>query len=87
MSKGLGQKIAIKFTKNLIEDISNNVDAFSVTGKERKYIGGEFIDGDYQVDSISEYPPVVLYDCDFNNGSTVGINIFNGGIKLSEVGD
>lgn len=56
MSKGLGQKIVIKFTEELTGDVSNNVDAFSVTGKERKYIGGEFIDGDYQVDSVNRYP-------------------------------
>ena len=33
MSKGLGQKIVIKFTEDLIGDVSGNVDAFTVQGK------------------------------------------------------
>lgn len=56
MSKGLGQKIAIKFTEDLIGDVSGNVDAFTVTGKEFKYVRGPLIDVTYQLDSVERYP-------------------------------
>lgn len=55
MSKGLGQKIVIKFTEDLIGDIGN-VDAFTVTGKEYKYVRGPLIDVTYQLDSVERYP-------------------------------
>lgn len=55
MSKGLGQKIAIKFNKSLTGDINGNDFAFTITGQERKYVGGELIDGDYQVEKVERY--------------------------------
>lgn len=62
MSKGLGFKIALQFTENLIGDVDGNVAAFSVTGKQRKHIRGELIDGDYQVDTITRHSDSGLAD-------------------------
>ena len=57
MSKGLGQKIAIKFTEDLVGDVSvGNEIAFTVTGKERKHINGVLIDGDYEVYKVEPHP-------------------------------
>lgn len=62
MNKGLGFKIALQFTENLIGDVSSNVSAFSVTGKQRKHIRGELIDGDYQVDTVTRHVDSGLTD-------------------------
>ena len=40
MSKGEGLKIGIRFTEDLVGDISGNENAFTVTGKEYKYVNG-----------------------------------------------
>lgn len=56
MSKGQGQKIAIKFTQDLQGDLSGNVAAFSVQGKQYKYINGPLIDKVYTVITVEAYP-------------------------------
>ena len=56
MSKGLGSKIGIKFTDDLIGDVAGNESAFSVTGKEYNYINGPLIDKEYLIDKVERYP-------------------------------
>ncbi len=54
MSKGDGLKIGIKFTEDLVGDISGNESAFTITGQEYKYVNGPLIDGEYEVQSIEK---------------------------------
>lgn len=52
-TKAEGSKIAIKFTQDLVGDVTGNVGAFTVTGDEYKYIKGPLIEGDYQIDTVT----------------------------------
>ncbi len=54
MSKAEGLKIGIKFTDDLVGDVSGNESAFTITGQEYKYVNGPLIDGDYQVKSVEK---------------------------------
>lgn len=69
-----GAKIGVKFDRSLVGDASGNVDAFAISGKERQYIKfpgpelGPLIDGDYQVDTVGNYPAVIYYEDDFSTG-------------------
>lgn len=54
MSKGLGQKIGIKFTEDLIGDVSGNESAFTITGQEYKYVNGPLVDKEYQVARVEK---------------------------------
>ena len=56
MSKGLGSKIGIKFTQDLVGDVTGNENAFTATGKEYQYVNGTLIDGNYQVEKVERYP-------------------------------
>ena len=56
MSKGQGQKIAIKFTEEILGDVSSNVAAFSVSGKQYKYVNGPLLDMTYQVVGVEMHP-------------------------------
>ena len=56
MSKSDGLKIGIRFTEDLTGDVSGSVSAFSITGKEYKYVNGELIDKSYQVVSVESHP-------------------------------
>lgn len=56
MSKGDGLKIGIKFTEDLVGDVTGNESAFTITGQEYKYVDGPLIDGDYLVDKVERYP-------------------------------
>ena len=56
MSKGEGKKIAIKFTEDLVGDVTGSKDAFTVTGKEYQYVNGPLVDKEYQVDKVERYP-------------------------------
>ena len=59
MSKSEGKQIVIKFTSELVGDVSTNLLAFSVTGQEYKYVNGPILDKTYEVLSIANHPTVV----------------------------
>lgn len=56
MSKGDGLKIGIKFTEDLVGDVTGSKDAFTVTGKEYQYVNGPLVDKEYQVERVERYP-------------------------------
>ncbi len=56
MSKGQGGKIAIKFSEEILGDISGNTAAFSVTGQQYKYIRGPLLNVTHQVQSVQHHP-------------------------------
>lgn len=57
MSKGRGKKIAIKFDKPLLGDVSGNEAAFTVTGMERNPLFyGEPALREYAVEKVERYP-------------------------------
>lgn len=62
MSKGDGLKIGIKFTEDLVGDVSGNEPAFAITGQEYKYVGGPLIDKQYVVGKIERYPVQRLWN-------------------------
>lgn len=62
MNKGDGLKIGIKFTEDLVGDVSGNEDAFAITGKEYKYVNGLMVDKTYQVEKIERYPIQRLWE-------------------------
>lgn len=68
--KGQGAKIGIKFTDELKGDVSGNVGAFTITGKQRKHINGELIDGDYQIDKIEKH-------LEIENAILITFKVFN----------
>ncbi len=59
MSKAEGKQIVIKFTSELVGDVSTNLLAFSVTGQEHKYVNGPILNKTYEVLSIANHPTVV----------------------------
>lgn len=56
MSKSDGLKIGIRFTEDIVGDISGNESAFTITGQEYQYVNGPLIDGNYLVDKVERYP-------------------------------
>ena len=61
MSKAEGKRIIIKFTEPITSDVLGNEDAFTVTGKEYKWVDGPdynglLIDKNYQVVSVDSHP-------------------------------
>lgn len=59
--KGKGKKIAIKFTENIVGDVTGNESAFTVTGQEYLYTqgldyNGPLIDCEYEVDTVEMHP-------------------------------
>lgn len=85
MSKGKGRKIAIKFTEDLVGDVSGNEDAFTITGQERIHVDGEFIDGDYQVESVEKKGINDLLRTDVNGVVEFIIDTNKVGIDYSEL--
>lgn len=81
MSKGLGQKIAIKFTQDLVGDVSGSKDAFTVTGKEYQYVNGPLIDKEYQVDKVERYGVVPIWSIVGSSPSLTDV-VFNDGFIL-----
>ena len=81
MSKHEGKKIAIQFTENLTGDVEGNETAFTVTGQELLHIGGELVDGDYQVDTVERYPIPKVWE-DELNGDFDDIEVEDGTIIL-----
>ena len=59
MSKGDGLKIGIKFTEDIVGDVSGNKNAFTITGKEYKYVNGVLINKTYSpIISVEKHPTV-----------------------------
>lgn len=71
MSKGDGQKIAIKFDKPLLGDVSGNESAFTITGMVRNPLKvGELQSKTFQVESVERYgeaPDTILLTFDTYN--------------------
>ena len=62
MSKADGLKIGIRFTEDLVGDVSGNESAFTIGGQEYKYVGGVLLDKDYIVDKVERYPVARLWE-------------------------
>ncbi len=84
MSKADGLKIGIKFTEDLVGDISGNESAFSITGKEYQYVNGNLIDKMYIIEKIERYPTISSYREDFNIGILLGTDVFEGALILGK---
>lgn len=71
MSKGKGQKIAIKFDKPLLGDVTGNQSAFTISGMQREPLqAGELILKEYKVSSVERYgeePDTILLSFDTYN--------------------
>lgn len=70
MSKGEGRNIIVKFTDDLVGDVSDNINAFTITGKEYQWVdgadnNGQLLDKEYQIDKVERYGVVRLW----NSGS------------------
>lgn len=55
-TKSQGGKITIKFTEEILGDISGNTAAFSVTGQQYKYVHGPLLSRTYQIQSVAHHP-------------------------------
>ena len=85
MSKGRGKKIAIKFDKPLLGDVSGNEGAFTISGMEKSPLFyGEPALREYAVDSVERYPIAELWQDDFS-GTKDGVVIGENGLKLESV--
>lgn len=85
MSKSDGLKIGIRFTEDLVGDITGNESAFTITGKEYQYVNGSLIDGDYLIDRVERYPITKVWQDDFNDGSATNTQVTDSGLSLKEV--
>lgn len=86
MSKGDGQKIAIKFTQNLIGDVTENELAFTISGQEYNYVPEGMLESkNYAVESIERYPPNILANANLNTGTLIGL-MNNQGLQLLNTG-
>ena len=56
MSKANGLKIGIKFTEDLVGDVSGNLNAFTITWSERKYIKGPLIARNHKPINVVMHP-------------------------------
>lgn len=82
MSKGRGKKIAIKFDKPLLGDVSGNEAAFTVTGMERNPLFyGEPALREYAVEKVERYPLTVFWRDDFS-GQMDGVEVGENGLRL-----
>ncbi len=69
MSKGKGQKIAIKFDKPLLGDVSGNESAFTITGMVRNPLGvGELEQKQFAVNKVERYPITTFWNDDLGDG-------------------
>lgn len=83
MSKGKGQKIAIKFDKPLLGDVSGNESAFTISGMQRNPLGvGELELKTYTPSTVERYPVATLYEDDFT-GVLDGVEVGANGVKLN----
>ena len=82
MSKGEGLKIGIKFTQDIVGDISGNENAFTVTGKEYQYVNSVLIPGNYIVNTVERHPTAIAWQADFNLGVLTDVENY-GVLKLA----
>ena len=73
MSKGEGRNIIIKFTDDLVGDVSDNINAFTVTGKEYQWVdgpdnNGPLLDKEYVIDKVERYGTPPLWSGVFEQG-------------------
>lgn len=82
MSKGRGKKIAIKFDKPLLGDVTGNESAFTVTGMEKDPLFyGEPKLRQYAVEKVERYPLAELWRDGFD-GSMDGVELGLNGLRL-----
>jgi hypothetical protein len=81
-TKGQGAKVGIKFTEDLTGDVTGNAGAFSITGQQRLHIGGELVNGDYQIDSVERYPTPVYYRAGFGEATLAGTYVIGNKLVL-----
>ena len=82
MSKGDGQKIAIKFDKPLLGDVTGNQSAFTISGMQRNPLGvGELELKTYTPSTVERYPVATLYEDDFT-GTMDGVEVGGNGLVL-----
>jgi hypothetical protein len=77
MSKGEGRNIVIKFTDDLVGDVSDNINAFTITGKEYQWVdgpdnNGPLLDKEYAIDKVERYGVVPIWKDDFIDGAGSG---------------
>jgi hypothetical protein len=58
---------------------------FTIAGKERRHVGGELIDGDYEVKAVERYPIVKVWEDGFEDGEFNGVDAYLGVLSLEEV--
>jgi len=81
--KGAGKRIAIRFNKPLLGDVSGNEGAFTVTGMVRNPLKtGELQPVQFTVDSVERYPVATLYEDDFT-GTMDGVEVGGNGVVLA----
>jgi len=61
MNKGQGKIVTIKFTEDLVGDVSGNESAFTISGQEYQWVdgpdnNGPLIDKTYQVETVQRHP-------------------------------
>lgn len=82
MSKGRGKKIAIKFDKPLLGDVSGNEGAFTISGMEKSPLFyGEPKLRQYAVEKVERYPLAELWRDDFS-GQLDGVEVGGNGVVL-----
>lgn len=67
--KGRGAKIVIQFTEGITSIPSGAENAFTITGKERPYVGGPLIDAIYDVVSVDLWSYPLSEDLMLDDGS------------------
>ncbi len=83
MSKGRGKKIAIKFDKALLGDITGNEGAFTISGLEKSPLFyGALTPREFAVEKVERYPLAELWRDNFN-GTLDGVEIIENGMILS----
>ena len=78
MSKGDGLKIGIKFTEDLVGDVSGNESAFAITGQEYEYVNGVLVDREYQVEKVERYGVPALWSIAQENPTLTDVIKDNG---------
>jgi len=82
--KGAGKRIAIRFTKPLLGDVTGNEDAFTIKGMVRnplKY--GPLTERTFTVESVERYPLTVFWQDDFS-GEMDGLEAGEYGLRLEK---
>ncbi len=87
MSKGEGRNIIIKFTDDLVGDVSDNINAFTVTGKEYQWVdgpdnNGPLLDKEYVIDKVERYGTPPLWNSVFMQGNHENTNVVGGALTL-----